>query len=259
LRVIEGATGGDLPPGPDRMPPTERRSRALAPLVLASLALAGCGHLPGGDSREHECMTRVMYFESNRSSAEGMLAVGTVVMNRVESDKFPDTVCAVVGQKNQFAKGVLTRPMKESKSKALAEKVAWDVLRGKRHRGVGKAMFFHTAGYSFPYKNMHYMVIAGGNAFYDKRTPKAGQRNRTQGEVMLASRERSSRYEVEVAAAPARAEPASPPRSEAAPVAVAAVEVARIPVAAPPAPVLAVAPIVIAPTTIEDLIALNGG
>ena len=38
-------------------------------------------------------MTRVMYFESNRSSAEGMLAVGTVVMNRVESASFP-TPCA---------------------------------------------------------------------------------------------------------------------------------------------------------------------
>ena len=34
-------------------------------------------------------MTRVMYFESNRSSAEGMLAVGTVVMNRVEFEQVP--------------------------------------------------------------------------------------------------------------------------------------------------------------------------
>ena len=31
-------------------------------------------------------------------------------------------------------------------------------------------MFFHTAGYSFPYRNMHYVVVAGGNAFYQKRS-----------------------------------------------------------------------------------------
>ncbi|MDD9332228.1 MAG: cell wall hydrolase, partial [Bartonella sp.] len=32
---------------------------------------------------ERQCLMRAMYFESNRSSREGMIAVGTVVMNRV--------------------------------------------------------------------------------------------------------------------------------------------------------------------------------
>ena len=31
---------------------------------------------------------------------------------------------------------------------------------------------FHTAGYSFPYDNMYYVLEAGGNSFYEKR--KAG-------------------------------------------------------------------------------------
>jgi len=31
-------------------------------------------------------------------------------------------------------------------------------------------MFFHTAGLRFPYKNMHYVLQAGGNAFYEKRS-----------------------------------------------------------------------------------------
>ena len=56
--------------------------------VIAALAVAplmgGCAILPfGAFLSPSDCMTRVMYFESNRSSAEGMLAVGTVVMNRV--------------------------------------------------------------------------------------------------------------------------------------------------------------------------------
>lgn len=112
-------------------------------------------------------MTRVMYFESNRSSQEGMIAVGTVVMNRMHSGRYPDSVCGVVGQKNQFAPGVLSKPM--GKGRELAAKTAKMVLRGKKHARVGKAMFFHTAGYSFPYSNMHYVAIAGGNAFYEKR------------------------------------------------------------------------------------------
>lgn len=113
-------------------------------------------------------MTRVMYFESNRSSAEGMLAVGTVVMNRVKDPRFPHSVCGVVGQPNQFAPGVLWLPMREGRGLALARQMAARVLRGERHRDVGSAEYFHTAGYTFPYSNMHYVAVAGGNAFYWK-------------------------------------------------------------------------------------------
>jgi spore germination cell wall hydrolase CwlJ-like protein len=108
-----------------------------------------------------------MYFESNRSSDEGMLAVGTVVMNRFESGRYPHTVCGVVGQRGQFAPGVLTLPMRPDEA-ARVRRVADAVLAGARHPSVGKAMFFHTAGLTFPYSNMHYVLVAGGNAFYEK-------------------------------------------------------------------------------------------
>ncbi|ODR95198.1 hypothetical protein AUC70_05720 [Methyloceanibacter stevinii] len=55
---------------------------------------------------ERECLVRAMYFESNRSSYDGSMAVGTVVMNRLESERFPNTICGVVGQHKQFAPGV---------------------------------------------------------------------------------------------------------------------------------------------------------
>jgi len=118
-------------------------------------------------------MARVMYFESVRSSDEGMLAVGTVVMNRVHSREFPNSVCAVVGQPNQFAAGALSRPMQEGKSRDRALRVASRVLSGKRHRAVGNAMYFHTAGRTYKYSNMHYVAVAGGNAFYT-RNPQTG-------------------------------------------------------------------------------------
>jgi spore germination cell wall hydrolase CwlJ-like protein len=143
-------------------------------LVGAGLGLAlvvsGCSLFsPFGAHSPKECMTRVMYFESNRSSAEGMLAVGTVVMNRMNDREYPRSVCGVVGQKNQFAPGVLYKPMKEGRSKALAESVAERVLRGERHPGVVSAKHFHTAGLRFPYNNMFYVLEAGGLEFYEKR------------------------------------------------------------------------------------------
>lgn len=147
----------------------QRTARPL--LVVAALTpLAGCAMFPGPTAlSDRECMTRVMYFESNRSSEDGMLAVGTTVMNRLNSRRYPKTVCGVVGQPNQFADGVLSKPMSRRDSERVA-RVADAVLAGERHPQVGSAMFFHTAGLTFPYSNMHYVAVAGGNAFYEKRT-----------------------------------------------------------------------------------------
>jgi spore germination cell wall hydrolase CwlJ-like protein len=119
---------------------------------------------------ERDCLGRAMYFESKRNDAEGLLAVGTVVMNRMEAAMFPGGICAVVGQPGQFASGVLSKPMQEKDLDKIAE-VTDAVLAGERHPKVGKAMFFHTAGHRFPYKNMHYVAAAGGNVFYEK-TPR---------------------------------------------------------------------------------------
>ena len=142
--------------------------RPLLVLAAAAPLLAGCaGTAALGD---RECMTRVMYFESNRSSPEGMLAVGTTVMNRLDNPKYPKTVCGVVGQRNQFAPGALEKPM-VPRLAARAEAVADRVLAGERHPALGpEAMFFHTTGYTFPYNNMHYVLEAGGNSFYEKRS-----------------------------------------------------------------------------------------
>ncbi len=124
--------------------------------------------------KDKECLTRAMFFESHRSSREGMVAVGTVVMNRLDSGKYADTVCGVVGQKNQFAPGVLSRKM-NSKALPDVQAAAEAVLKGERHPAVKKAQFFHQAGLKFPYKNMHYVLEAGGNAFYEKRSRRSQQ------------------------------------------------------------------------------------
>jgi spore germination cell wall hydrolase CwlJ-like protein len=149
------------------------RTRLLSVLgiLVAVLPLSGCfgislfGYTA---TNPRECLIRAMYFESNRSSEEGMLAVGTVVMNRLASPRFPKTICGVVGQKNQFADGVLNRPMTERASLARASAVADQILAGARHPACQGAMFFHQSGLRFPYNNMHYVLVAGGNAFYEK-------------------------------------------------------------------------------------------
>ena len=139
-----------------------RTARHLLGAGFVLTLLASCGH------SELECMERAMYFESNRSSRDGMIAVGSVVMNRVESGKYPRSVCGVVGQKNQFARGIMSRRMND-RGVPMVREAAKSVMRGERHPLIGNAMFFHTAGHRFGYDNMHYVLVAGGNAFYEKR------------------------------------------------------------------------------------------
>ena len=100
------------------MAPLARLALQISALAVLATSLAGCSFLGinfgMAQMSEKECMMRAMYFESNRSSPEGMLAVGTVVMNRLNDPRYPKSVCSVVGQKNQFAQGVLTKPMTDS-------------------------------------------------------------------------------------------------------------------------------------------------
>ena len=134
---------------------------AITPSFLTSRASS---HSP----KDRECLERAMFFESNRSSRDGMIAVGTVVMNRLRSGNHGSTICEVVGEKGQFAPGVMTRPM-NSRAMPDVEEAADAVLKGERKAKLKNTMYFHTAGLRFPYKNMHYTMVAGGNAFYEKR------------------------------------------------------------------------------------------
>lgn len=148
--------------------------RAAIAIALPALALGACMQtsalLPPPSPEERDCLARAMYFESNRTSEDGMLAVGTVVMNRLQSAKYPKTVCAVVAQERQFAAGVMTKPT-DGRGFDTARRMADAVLTGDRHDEVGAAMHFHTAGRTFPYRNMAYVSKAGGNVFYEKKEP----------------------------------------------------------------------------------------
>lgn len=164
----------------------ELRIRRAACLAAAALSLSACAQNRVATvaqtstvtyaASDRDCMARAMYFESHRTGDQGMLAVGTVVMNRLASGKYGSSVCEVVGQKNQFAPGVMTRKM-EGAAAETAGRNADAVLSGKRHAGVKTAMHFHTAGLRFRYPNMHYVLVAGGNAFYEKRDGAAAHRD----------------------------------------------------------------------------------
>src|SRR6187397_3114183 len=153
---------------------TARLAGLLA--ALATTSLQTCtGYAPKAEteklvasSSERDCLIRAMYFESNRSSRDGLMAVGTVVMNRMASPVYPNTICGVVGQPGQFAAGVLTRPL-NAKELPPVERAADAILAGERYKPIGDAMHFHVAALNIPYR-VQYVAMAGGKPSISRRT-----------------------------------------------------------------------------------------
>jgi spore germination cell wall hydrolase CwlJ-like protein len=47
---------------------------------------------------EWQCLAEALYFESRGESVQGQFAVAEVILNRVDSNRFPGSICAVVKQ-----------------------------------------------------------------------------------------------------------------------------------------------------------------
>lgn len=49
------------------------------------------------------CLTEAVYFEGRGESMVGQMAIASVVLNRVDSSRYPNNVCSVVHERNQFS------------------------------------------------------------------------------------------------------------------------------------------------------------
>lgn len=79
-------------------------SGLMTAAVIASVAFAGVKYDPQDpemkkfQAEEIECLALNIYFETRAVSLADAMAVSDVVMNRVKSTKYPNTVCGVVHQ-----------------------------------------------------------------------------------------------------------------------------------------------------------------
>lgn len=91
----------------------------------------------------------LVHAEAGDQSYEGRLAVANVVLNRVKSSKYPNTIKEVIYQSGQFTvakSGSLQKQLDNyknytSKSQKLSIKAAKDALEGANN--IGKRMYFH--------------------------------------------------------------------------------------------------------------------
>jgi len=95
-------------------------------MLFASIASAGNGVMSKVQKKELHCLAQNVYFEARGELPVGQLAVAMVTMNRVESKRFPNSVCRVVWQKRQFSwthDGKSDRP-RDKKAWMLAQQIA---------------------------------------------------------------------------------------------------------------------------------------
>lgn len=51
-----------------------------------------------GAGSEWQCLSEALYFEARGESVKGQFAVAEVILNRVESARYPDSICGVINQ-----------------------------------------------------------------------------------------------------------------------------------------------------------------
>ncbi|MGY8680290.1 cell wall hydrolase [Bradyrhizobium sp. UFLA05-153] len=104
-------------------------------------------------AKSEKCLAEAVYFESRGEAVRGQMAVAQVVMNRVFSGKYPDTVCGVVYQNKyrhfacQFTFACDNNPdvIREPDMWERAKKIAKATLDGQIWLPeVGKSTHYHA-------------------------------------------------------------------------------------------------------------------
>lgn len=94
-----------------------------------------------------ELMASIIYCEAGNQPYEGQVAVGAVIMNRVKSGSYPDSIEAVIYQSGQFgpaATGWLNRVRSSKGYSQTALQAAVDALNGSKP--IGNCLYFDQGG-----------------------------------------------------------------------------------------------------------------
>ncbi len=113
------------------------------------------------DAGDEELLAALIYCEAGGEPYEGQVAVGAVVINRVLSGVFPETVSGVIYQKGQFspvASGRLALVLSSGKATESCHRAAQQAMTG--FTNVGSCVYFRT-----PIPGLDGILI-GGHVFY---------------------------------------------------------------------------------------------
>jgi len=110
---------------------SDAADNGVARVALAAAAQSTGRHLYISHSeREIRCLAEGMYFEARGEPLRGQLAVGRVILNRVASDAYPDTICGVVYQNDYLRSRCQFSFACDGKPDLISERQVWNDVRG---------------------------------------------------------------------------------------------------------------------------------
>ncbi len=102
--------------------------------TLSYLGLTSSNNNYGYTQGEMDLLARLISAEARGEPYEGQVAVGAVVLNRVEHPSFPNTLAGVIYQKGAFScidDGQFNQPVSDTSRKAAADAInGWDPSGG---------------------------------------------------------------------------------------------------------------------------------
>jgi hypothetical protein len=111
---------------------------AAAPEAAPTLLGAAVGAAAPGAGAEWECLSEALYFEARGESLSGVVAVAEVILNRVDSPDYPNSVCGVIRQGGEGLYNCQFTYRCDGRSDVIGERAAW--------RAVGQVASYMLAG-----------------------------------------------------------------------------------------------------------------
>lgn len=124
----------------------ERRAAEEAERIAREKAQAEAA--AAQQAAEKELLASLIFCEAGNQPYEGQVAVGAVVMNRIKSSSYPDTMEEVIYQSGQFSpamSGWLDRVRANQGYTEAAMQAAEDALAGSNP--IGDCLYFSVGGY----------------------------------------------------------------------------------------------------------------
>ena len=115
-----------------------------------------------GETSDLVLLAAILQCEAGTSNYDALLAVATVIMNRVSSPRYPNTIQGVIYQSGQFSptwNGSLNRVLSKGPA-SLCYQVAQDAMGGARLASVSGCYSFRASWTG------HAGTIVGGNVFF---------------------------------------------------------------------------------------------
>jgi len=136
-------------------------------LLLLALLVT---QLFASQANELKCLQMNIYFEARSSNLADQAAVADVVLNRVVSNNYPNSICEVVWQRKQFSwthDGKSDR-MTDRDAAESAYLLAHQMLYDGRFRGISQGADHYHADYVKAYwaKSLNLIGTIGRHIYY---------------------------------------------------------------------------------------------